>query len=32
MSERRNSVEEKSLKLQETKRDLADQVVNGEGD
>ena len=31
MSERRNSVEEKILKLQETKRDLADQVVNGEG-
>ena len=27
----RNSVEEKILKLQETKRDLADQVVNGEG-
>ena len=31
MSEKRNSVEEKILKLQETKRDLADQVVNGEG-
>ena len=31
MSEKRNSVEEKILKLQEKKRDLADQVVNGEG-
>ena len=26
----RNSIEEKILKLQETKRDLADQVINGE--
>ena len=27
----KNTVEEKILKLQETKRDLADQVINGAG-